>query len=202
MLLKRFDDLRSKFDDNEQIILTEYFVDTALQTLFNEKSIDRSKINLLNDIKSLSPETYTNKKDELMRHKAIQTRALVLDLISTDYSVDVKCIYKPEKWVYEILKDVENTFVDETGLLSSYNEFLVKEFEDIFINKVEKYGSNGNQLLVNLICYKRFINKFVEFDFTDLFTKIKNQIDPIKLYQDKELESIVDDCTRIKNWSQ
>lgn len=193
MLLKKFETLKHQFDKNEQKVLDEYFIETALDTLFNEKSINNLKINLLNDIKVISTKEYEKNKEKLMRHKAIQTRAIILDLISTDYSIDVKCIYKPEKWIYKIIKDIELTFVNENKLLAYYNNFLVKEFLDIFINKVEKYGSNGNQLLVNFICYKKFISKFVKYDFQDFFVKIKNQIDLTKLYKDEELNLIVND---------
>ena len=128
-----------------------------------------------------------------MRHKAIQTRALILDLINTDYSIDIKYIYKPEKWIFAIIKDINDCLIDYPDLINLYNKSLIQEFRDIFLNKVEKYGSNGNQLLVNFLYYIKFIKNYVDCDFTIFLNEIKKQINPSKLYKDIELNNIVDE---------
>ncbi|EEQ82851.1 hypothetical protein NCER_100391 [Vairimorpha ceranae BRL01] len=193
IFIAKINSITSKFDKNEQKILHNFLIEESLDNLFNEKPISKNKINLFFLLKSFSESVYENKKEILMRHKAIQTRALILDLINTDYSIDIKYIYKPEKWIFAIIKDINDCLIDYPDLINLYNKSLIQEFRDIFLNKVEKYGSNGNQLLVNFLYYIKFIKNYVDCDFTIFLNEIKKQINPSKLYKDIELNNIVDE---------
>jgi hypothetical protein len=165
-------------------------------------------------------------ENDLMNHKVLQTRALILDLITKDYSKDTECIYKPEKWIKEIVKDIEETFIknedkeDEDGdregdrerneeeegedkgeevdkgdkliwhkeyhnentinynihLLTLYNSKLINEFKSIFISN-EKYGTGGNQLLLNFKFYSEFMQKKFEFDFEGFLKEVEEIIE-------------------------
>ncbi|WUR02863.1 uncharacterized protein VNE69_03084 [Vairimorpha necatrix] len=193
ILLSKLNSLKSKFDTEEQKILVKFFIDESIKNIFNEKSVDKNKLELFHILQDFDLQIFNSKKEDLMRHKAIQTRALVLDLITSDYSKDVKYIYKPEKWIFRIIEDIKNSLINYKEFVFLYNKLLIKEFEDIFINKVEKYGSSGNQLLVNFIFYKKFILKYLEYDFSEFLIKIKNQIDSRKVYPDSEIDDIVNE---------
>lgn len=196
MYLERIKAILKRFDEKEQEELKAYYIQKAVNILVDERSVNKSKIQLLMDLRELeSEENFTTLSNKLMSHKVLQARALVLDLIATDYTKDTKAIYRAEDWVKEIVGDIKESFdlKDERNLrlLKVYNEKMVGEFESIFISENTNYGSAGNQLLVDLTFYARFMEKFVSFSFMPLLTSIKNQIEPSKVLPEKEIDEIL-----------
>ncbi|EOB11239.1 hypothetical protein NBO_1364gi001, partial [Nosema bombycis CQ1] len=108
--LKKIKRIISNFNKEEQSELIKYYFESAKRLLLDDKLVSRSKIHLLKDLKEIQNENDLNDlENDLMSHKVLQTRALILDLITKDYSKDTECIYKPEKWIKEIVKDIEET---------------------------------------------------------------------------------------------
>ncbi|KAM0684826.1 hypothetical protein COBT_003966, partial [Conglomerata obtusa] len=75
--------------------------------------------NFINDMNKEHKEKYTGNennliilqiKETLFHLKMLSIRALILDLIDSDYSSDSQSFYKAEKWVFEIIVEFENTF--------------------------------------------------------------------------------------------
>ncbi|EOB14552.1 hypothetical protein NBO_25g0012, partial [Nosema bombycis CQ1] len=208
--LKKIKRIISNFNKEEQSELIKYYFESAKRLLLDDKLVSRSKIHLLKDLKEIQNENDLNDlENDLMSHKVLQTRALILDLITKDYSKDTECIYKPEKWIKEIVKDIEETFITNEGegneggygdkagnedkliwhkeyqnnhndynihLLTLYNSKLINEFKSIFISN-EKYGTGGNQLLLNFEFYSEFRQKKIEFDFEGFLKEVEERIE-------------------------
>ncbi|KAF9763665.1 hypothetical protein NGRA_1142 [Nosema granulosis] len=226
--LEKIKKILGTFEPEEQAELKNYYVEKSTSLMMDDKKIGKAKIHLLRDMEEVieDEEVLSKIQRNVIDHKVLQTRALVLDLISTDYTKDLKGIYKPESWVKEIVKDIKETFLKDdlfetpsppaptsnnnnkiptdnpnikekitqkhpTNLIELYNKKLVEEFKDIFLSEVVTFGSAGNQLVLDLRYYANFITKFVSFDFEDLISSIKKQIEPTKLMKDKEIEEIL-----------
>lgn len=182
-----------KFNQPTKKILTDFFISSSHEIILDEKPINTKKINLLNLIKKFDLDKYNSIKHEVMHHKAIQTRALILDMVELK---DLKCIYKPDNWIINIINDTSYLPRD---LLEIYNKCLINEFKDIFINKFEKYNESGNQLLVNFRFYIRKMNEKVNFDFEQFYKTIKSQINENKLIEDNEINKIVNEFINKQN---
>lgn len=195
--LEKIKRILGTFEPEEQNELKKYYLDRSVSLLLDDKRIGNAKIHLLRDMEEIVEEEDLRRiQNDAMDHKVLQTRALVLDLITTDYTKDAN-ISKPEKWVKEIVKDIKETFLrDDTKgqdftLLALYNEKLVEEFKKIFLTDVATFGTSGNQLVLDLTFYSRFISEFVSFDFGNLFKEIQAQIDANKVMEDSEIEEIL-----------
>ncbi|EQB61616.1 hypothetical protein NAPIS_ORF00810 [Vairimorpha apis BRL 01] len=176
-----------KFNKPTKNILKDFFISSSYEIILDEKPINTKKINLLLLIKKFNNNKYNSIRNEAMHHKAIQTRALILDMVELK---DLKCIYKPDRWIINIVQD---TSYLPNDLLEIYNKCLINEFKDIFINNFEKYNESGNQLLVNFKYYIKKINEKINFNFDEFYKTIKIQINENKLMKDDEIEKIVNE---------
>jgi hypothetical protein len=194
MELKRIHQIIDKFtdpDDRSEVIA--HYVSTAREILLDESEIKHSKIELLCDLKDYGG--YNELLNEVLDHKVLQTQALVLDLVSTDYTAECQSIYKTEKWMKELVKDAREAFdlesPDERAMFEMYNQKLLGTFCGIFLSEAAPLGSGGNQLLLNFTYYKKFVVGRVECDFGGFFKKVRSAFKEENYMSDEELEQIL-----------
>ncbi|KAM0679249.1 hypothetical protein BDAP_000116 [Binucleata daphniae] len=104
----------------------------------------------------------SNKNDELIEKlkiklfslKMLNIRALILDLIDVDYTSDSQTFYKPEKWIYEVIKEMEETFND-TNYKKDFHMFFLNDCKRIFMGQNERFGWYGNLLVMNFMVYEK-----------------------------------------------
>ncbi|KMV65491.1 hypothetical protein M970_090120 [Encephalitozoon cuniculi EcunIII-L] len=194
--LRKVQKIVDEFESEDRKKLVKYYVQTAKSVLLDEREVKRSKFDLLNDLHTINADGINDVIDDVLGHKILQVRALILDLVDDDYTGDRKAVGKPEKWIRQIVKDAEETFDldSEFGkqLFSIYNVKLLEEFCKIFTSKNRRFGAGGNQLLLNFYYYERFVTSKIEFDFQRFYDRM------VSFFKDhchrprKELEKILD----------
>lgn len=177
MYLDRIQAIINKFQGEDRRRLTEHYVSVSRRLLLNEREVRHSKIDLLRDLQSVEGGNTQELAEEVLDHKVLQVRALVLDLVNSDYSSDCETVYKPEKWIREITRDIRDTFdfdsEFEQALFASYNKKLLEEFCKIFISGNRRFGTNGNQLLLNLYHYRAFVLRRMDLQFDGFFHRVR-----------------------------
>ncbi|KAF7684105.1 hypothetical protein TCON_0697 [Astathelohania contejeani] len=176
-------------DKDDQKIVMNHFMTEAANKLNSGVSVCYSKINLLCDIQILKNK-YEYIDEEKIRKitnatlelKLLEIRALILDLVNSDYSEDLENIYKQEEWIDNVISNIEQTFnlqsieiLDTKDLIfrlfAKYNDLFLKECLKIFVSKNNKFGSKGNQLMLNLKYYEKFVRKYIDFNSDEYFSK-------------------------------
>lgn len=171
-----------KFQGSQRGELARFYVETARKRLTDPIPIKRRKIYLLRHILIFSDKKeHAGLIEEALQAKTLQTRALILDLIASNYSLEQRNLYKPEGWLETIIRDVRDTFSfpADQPLFRHYNSLLCREFEEIFIS-CQKFNTAGNQLLLNLITYKGAFSKHTPYDFDGLIARFTAQFNPNK----------------------
>lgn len=185
-----------EFEGEDKEALIKHYIQVSRNVLLDDKEVKRSKLNLLDDLYAMDGGDEVNAiMNDVLEHKILQIRALILDLVDDDYTSDSKIIGRPEKWIRGIIKDAEETFNldDEFGkrMFSIYNEKLLKEFCRIFISENRRFGTGGNQLLLNLYYYERFVQSKIKFDFQNFFDKMTSFFRDHCYKPKEELEEIL-----------
>ncbi|AFM98906.1 hypothetical protein KMI_11g16890 [Encephalitozoon hellem] len=195
--LEKVQKIIGDFEDEDKQILIKHYVQTSRNVLLDEKEVKKSKLSLLGDLHAIGGKDEVNAiVNDVLDHKILQIRALILDLVDDDYTSDSKVIGRPEKWIKRIIEDAEETFSldSEFGkrMFSIYNEKLLEEFCKIFISENRKFGTGGNQLLLNFYYYERFVQSKIEFDFQDFFSRMTSSFKDHCYRSKEELEKILD----------
>ena len=189
----------NRFSGEERDEITEFYVKEATRQIVDPRPIRKSKIMLMKHISQFTDDPGAL-ETRILHMKAIQTRALVLDLVTTNYSMEKRHISKPEKWILAILDDINRTFSEEhdAKLLGRYNEFLCQEIEQIFCS-CEKFNTAGNQLLLNMICYRDEMQKRVSYDFGRLLKKLSSHFNDAKRLSLDVIEQVYVEYNKKRN---
>ncbi|ADM12141.2 uncharacterized protein Eint_090110 [Encephalitozoon intestinalis ATCC 50506] len=194
--LEKVEKIIGDFEGEDKEMLIKYYIEKSKSILLDEREVKRSKFDLLSDLCAVGGEGTDNIMNDVLDHKILQIRALILDLVDDDYTSDRKVIGRPEKWIKQITRDAEETFNfdDEFGkeVFSIYNRKLLSEFCKIFISENRKFGASGNQLLLNFCYYERFVRSKMEFNFQGFFNKITSFFKGHCYKSKEELERILD----------
>lgn len=155
--------LNTLFDPRHNGFLLLQDLETHLQIYSNDielevKTINNTKRPLIVDKKdsymASEKNIISNLKKKMFFYKSLRLRAIILDIVDNDYISDIQTFYKPEKWIYDVINEIDETFDG----INCKNEF-VYYFADVilktFMCKNKKFGYNGNQLMINLIVYER-----------------------------------------------
>lgn len=168
--IKEIEKLLGNFEGENQEELSRYYIEVALQRLKDLNQFNYKKLELLKSILKYS-NVKNHKKliDEILSIKIIQIRALILDLITTNYSMEQQYIYKPEKWMESIINDLFKTF-----------NISERQTENLSLNQSEKYADGESKSKKN-----QKLKKEYKLDL-DLQT-----IDILNLYNKKLCEEII-----------
>ncbi|KAM0676158.1 hypothetical protein GVAV_000121 [Gurleya vavrai] len=134
-----------------------------------------------------------NITNRLFDLKILNLRALVLDLIETDYYSDFQDFCKPENWIFEVIAEIEKTFKNLKKHMELFNEKFLRECERIFLSRNAKFGYCGNLLMINLIVYEKWAKKHFEYDFYPFKKNFKNNFMEERLFDDDKLLKIIDE---------
>jgi hypothetical protein len=194
MTLEEIHRIIDKFADaSSRAELVRHYMDVSRKLLLDEGEINHKKLQLLCDLKGY--DGYDELADEVLSHKVLQTQALVLDLVGTDYTAERHTVYKPERWAREIVRNIAETFdfgsPDECSLFGIYNQKLLDTFCDIFVSEPARLGTGGNQLLLNLTYYRRFVQGKIECDFDNFFKKMRSAFREECYMSDEKLEEVL-----------
>lgn len=216
--LHEIDEVISRYTGEERDELIKYYLETARERLFDEKPVNRVKMELLkscmkyiykkeskgknntkeSNIKESNTNTNENNNnslsnpinnslsnsinnslsnliDDVLNIKILQIRTIILEMMSSNYSLDKQYISKPERWFEWVIKDMKETIILDnstndtnntnntvsnsaigaisTDIIIKYNKMLCKEIVIIFCS-YEKFNSAGNQLILNILAYK------------------------------------------------
>lgn len=165
--LQEIDDIISKFTGDDRLALSSYYVEISREKLEDPAPMKRQKICLLKDnLRYLPEKDHAKFVEEILSVKVLQTRALVLDLVCTNYSIEKQYIYKPENWIEAIVSDIFETFdlPADRFLFEEYNRQLCDEILSIFCS-CERFNSAGNQLLLNIVMYKDRVRGYTDYSF-------------------------------------
>lgn len=193
--LDKIREIINKFHGDDRERLVSHYMAVSKGILLDEKEVKRSKLDLLQDLHAMDGEDVDQLSQDVLGHKVLQTRALVLDLISNDYTGDNGTVYKPEEWIRQISRDIEETFDFDSDfgktMFELYNKRLLEEFCDIFISENQRFGADGNQLLLNFHFYRRFVAARIELDFGSFFYRIRSCFRRDNAKSEEELEDIL-----------
>lgn len=200
--LENISKIINEFKNEEKKELISYYVKTGLETIENSKLIKNKQIKLFKHILTYIPEKDIDDIIEnIIKIKIKQTRAEILDLVISDYSVERRYISKPEKWIETIVEDIYETFdlkkstedyLITNKLASIYNEMLCNEIHHIFCS-CEKYNTAGNQFLLNMVFYKESLINYVKYDFDSYFKIIIKRFNEGKNMKIEEIYKIYND---------
>eukprot|EP00866_Antonospora_locustae_P002328 jgi/Antlo1/2328/1790 len=179
----RIYDIVDEFDDEHKVELCDYYLSLWRTKLQNHNFGSRLPICALADLNALFSRYPFLKKEKLFdfqnfvfERKVLEMRACILDLVDQDYSGDIEHIYKPEKWILEVVNDIKTCFdlknIEHIKLFRIFNTWFLHEILLIFIAKNKRFGKSGNQLVLNLMFYQTFVHKIAEYNFDDFFGKI------------------------------
>ncbi len=216
--LEEINKIIDNFHNEERNEIIRYYIKYGNEIIENPETISKKKILLFQDmLKYVNDEEKSDMINRIMELKTIQTRALILDLISSDYSLDRKYFSKPEKWIKVIIEDIYETFsvgnkenlfnafktkqdiINEASsnyeLLNIYIEKLSNEMKDIFCS-CEKFNSSGNQLLLNIILYKEALKDHVLYNFDELINSIIKRFNKGKNLELNKIYKIYDEYVK------
>lgn len=180
-------------EDNKKLV--EYYCRVAREILLDEREVKKAKVELLGDLCTIDASRADQWIEDVLNHKILQIRALVLDLVDNDYGGDCGAVRRPEKWIRQIVTDAKETFnaSSEFGrdLFVAYNKKLLEEFCRIFVSKNCKFGVGGNQLLVNFHYYARFAAGRADLDFRGFFGEMTSHFKDGCLKPTEELRKIL-----------
>lgn len=199
--LERITKILDKFKGSDRDEIIDFYVSLYRENLANITDINFNSLRFLKDVSSFNTPHTEELQKETIRHKVLQTRALILDLITSDYTKDSEVVEKPEKWVTSLVKDIQVTFDLEDdfyrNLFIVYNDELLEEFKTIFVSSIIKFGSAGNQLLVNLAFYERFVASVITVDMEALLGEIRSNFNPGCAMSKEEIEKLVKTYERV-----
>jgi len=112
-----------KFKGEDKNKLSSFLLKESEFIFSNFNSFGPLKIQLLKLCLIYSNDKVYCKK--AINNKILQTRALILDLVKSDYSLEQEYFYKPEKWMVLIVDDIRESF----GLLRKGGELKGSESE-------------------------------------------------------------------------
>ncbi|KAM0671873.1 hypothetical protein CWI42_040100 [Ordospora colligata] len=192
----------NNFEGDDRNSLVSHCILVSRDVLLDDREVKRAKLDVVTDLYSIIVDDADALLDEVLSHKILQVRALILDLVDNDYSVDYEDVGMPERWIRKIVEDTRDTFdfESEFGMkaLLMYNKKLLDEFCAIFVSTNKKFGSNGNQLLLNFYYYKKEIgtkaceaSKDTNDDFEEFFNTIKQSFRSDMYKTVEELEEIL-----------
>lgn len=190
--LQEIDEIIGKFPESDRRALIDYFLEQAKLRLEDPTPIRRRKISLLRSCLAYIPSKgHGGFVDSVLNTKILQTRALILDLVCTNYSLEKQYIYKPEKWAELIVQDVRETFdlEEDLDLFRIYNAKLCSEILGIFCS-CEKFNSAGNQLLLNIVMYRDLLGGLAGYDFDAMLAKLLQRFNSNKSLPIERIESI------------
>ncbi|KAH9411730.1 hypothetical protein HK407_04g08410 [Ordospora pajunii] len=200
--LSKIERIISNFEGDDRNSLVKHCISVLRDVLLDDREVKRAKLDVVADLYSISVDDADALLDEVLSHKILQVRALILDLVDNDYSVDYEDVRMPERWARKIVKDVGDTFDfgSEFGMKAflMYNKKLLDEFCAIFVSANRKFGSNGNQLLLNFYYYKKEVgrkacevSKDTDNDFEEFFSTIKQSFRNNLYKTEEELDEIL-----------
>lgn len=171
------DAIIEKFTGDDRQALAKYYIEVSREKLEDPVPMKRQKMRLLKSNLRYLPEDDRPKfVGEMLGVKVLQIRALVLDLVSTNYSMEKQYISKPESWMEAIVADVFETFdlPADRSLFEEYNRQLCDEILGIFCS-CEKFNSAGNQLILNVVMYRDRVREHTDYDFDAMISRLTRQ---------------------------
>lgn len=202
LLLEEINEIIQKFEGDNKTKLVGFYVELVKTKLLNEKPFDRTKVLVLKDVLKYLKEDERNPYiTEVFKSKVIQMRALVLDLVVVNYSVEKQHIARPERWIELLINDINSCFEiednEERGLFKIYNELICDEIILLFCS-YEKFNSGGNQLLLNIIAYQNAVEMYTDYDFSKMYDEIKRHFMAGKDLPIKEIRNIYKEYAKSK----
>lgn len=143
--LDEIEEIIDQFPDKDREALSVFYIDSSRRKFRESTPIKRHRICLLkSNLKYIPEKKRAEYIDEIMGIKVLQTRALILDLVCSNYTIEKEYIYKPESWIELIVADIFETFAlpEELQLFETYNRQLCEEILMIFCS-CEKLSSKA-----------------------------------------------------------
>ena len=192
-----------EFDDRYKKELCGYYFSLWKDKLKNAEVREKLPVFVLADLRLmfnkylfLEEKEFVEFELRVFRLKILEMRACILDLVDSDYSEDIENIYKPEKWVLEVVKDLQSYFdfsnAEYIKIFEDFNSVFLEELRMIFVSRNRRFGKNGNQLVLNLLFYKRFVDKVTECNFECFFAKFTSNFRENSFKGFEALEDILD----------
>lgn len=200
--LKKTYEIIDEFDDEYKLEICDYYFSLWKQKLENMDTVNNLSIVVLGDLKSifgrypfLNSEEFIEFEASVHKRKILEIRACILDLIDTDYSDNIETIYRPEKWVLEVVKELKTHFdlsdKEQLSVFRDFNDIFLEELGMIFLAKNKKFGRSGNQLILNFLFYKCFVERALPYDFGAFFESFLQNFDENKFQGFGPLEDIL-----------
>lgn len=196
--LQEIDKIIERFSDAERAELARHYIVLSRERLHDPMPIGKLKICLLkSNLRYVPPDERVRYCDDVMATKMLQTRALVLDLIEMNYTLEKRCIYRPERWIEAIVADINDTFElsaseADAQLFEMYNSKLCDEIQAIFCS-CERFNSAGNQLLLNIIAYKDRIGEYTRYNFNALIKRLASRFNEGKCMELKKIGAVYEE---------
>lgn len=171
-----------EFDDENKKELCNHYFSVWKHKLESINTVNSLCIAVLSDLKLmfnkysfLDEEKFVELEVLTLKRKILEIRAGILDLVDTDYSDNIENVYKPEKWMFEIISELKTYFnFSEEGqipLLKDFTDIFLEELCLIFLSQNKRFGKSGNQLVLNFLLYKFFVKKVTSYEFSNFFAK-------------------------------
>lgn len=181
--LDRAYEIIDEFDDKYKTELCEYYLATWAERLCSSGGVQRLTMCVLADLNLmfrkyafLDRTKLAGVQSSVFETKILELRAYILDLVDQNYHEDIENVYRPEKWIVEVVKDLVMCFdlsdAEHVELFKAFNTLFLHEIHMIFISKNKRFGTNGNQLVLNLLFYKSRVDRMAACDFSEFFERI------------------------------
>lgn len=131
-------------------------------------------------------------KNRLFYLKSLHLRAIILDLVENDYVSD-DTFYKPDKWIYDVMEDLECTFDGMVEYMKEFNEVFMDTCKVIFICMNKKFGYNGNLLVMNFLIYKRWADERFECNYSEFFQCLFGNFSEGRKMEESEIMKILEE---------
>ncbi|KAI5168436.1 hypothetical protein PAEPH01_0128 [Pancytospora epiphaga] len=179
LFIDEIESLIDQFPEKHRKTLSEFYIEKSKEKFKEPTPIKRSRISLLrSNLKYIDEKKQKAYVEEIIGLKVLQTRALILDIAGTNYTIDKEHIYKPESWIDLVLVDISETFElpEDIDLFEAYNRQLCSELLLIFCS-CKNFRSSGNQLILNIVYYKDNVKGDINYDFDGLIKKLASRFE-------------------------
>ncbi|OAG32448.1 hypothetical protein NEIG_01371 [Nematocida sp. ERTm5] len=111
------------------------------------------------------------------KREVLKIRAIILDMFQGTYTENSNYSVKPEQWAIKIVEDIrifigesknntkdkEDVFKEPKRLiLERVEDLLAEEIKEAFLSKSKPFGKKGNQLIINILYIKKYLNSYVK----------------------------------------
>ncbi|ELA41877.1 uncharacterized protein VICG_01061 [Vittaforma corneae ATCC 50505] len=170
MGLKEIEKIINKHSGEQRAEIINYYKKMVDDAVESQSRIDSKLVRLVVDASRYLPSSERQLiLDKTVNTKAFQIRTFILNTLKSDFSTEKSHFSSFSEWMVVAIQEISNTFYEANDKLPApIDKELVENFHKKFCGELrlifcsnEKFGSAGNQLLIDL---KKYFESFEGFE--------------------------------------